>query len=456
MAKEKISILIIDDEEMIVDEFLFFLEQFGYGVQGLTDSKVAVEKLKKEKFDIVITDLKMPDVSGMDIARTIKQYSPETLTFIITGFATVDSVIEAIQQGVYDYIRKPFKFKEIKIGIERAVNQILLRRENRILNSKIQQMLSYVTTLYDISSILYQITDIGMVLEMIIDTITEGLNIPKSAIFMKQGNIDQYKIQKSHSLSDEFIENCVLSSTSIINDRTISDTYPTIIDNFKGHIILDDQKVEITEDIDNFILTPIKFHNKILGYLAIFTHSEDSLPLEDELKLLNIIATQAAPIFQKKFSLKSDESENIKKISPITENVIEQYITETEKVNSTVSFFVGRIEKVNESDEASTINSIHTNLNNIINTELEEKIIILWENYDSFLLIIPNSNPATSEILISGIKHKFEKLTTLKEDKPVFTFHYTGTSYPYEKGSPQQILETLHNRLFTELNQIEE
>ncbi len=456
MAKEKISILIIDDEEMIVDEFLFFLEQFGYKVHGLTDSKVAMEKLKKEKFDIVITDLKMPDVSGMDIARTVKKYSPETLTFIITGFATVDSVIEAIQQGVYDYIRKPFKFKEIKIGIERAVNQILLRRENKILNSKIQQMLSYVTTLYDISSILYQITDIGMVLEMIIDTITEGLNIPKSAIFMKQGNKDEYKIQKSHGLSDDFINNCLLSSVSIINDRNISDTHPTIIDNFQGHITLDGQQVEITRDIDNFILTPIKFHNKILGYLAIFTHSEDSLPLEDELKLLNIIATQAAPIFQKKFSLKSDESENVKKMSPITENVIEQYITETEKVNSTVSLISGRIVKINKSDDTVSIAGIHNVLNNIINNELEEKIIILWENYDSFLLIIPNSNPATSEILVSNIKHKFEKAMTIQEEKPVFTFYYTGTSYPYEKGTPQQILETLNNRLFSELNQIEE
>lgn len=106
-----------------------FLEQFGYNVQGFTDSKVAVEKIKKERYDIVVTDLKMPDVTGMDIAKTVKQYSPETLTFIITGFATVDSVIEAIQHGVYDYIRKPFKFKEIKIGIERAVEQILLKEK---------------------------------------------------------------------------------------------------------------------------------------------------------------------------------------------------------------------------------------------------------------------------------------------------------------------------------------
>lgn len=456
MGKEKINILIVDDEEMIVDEFLFFLEQFGYNVQGLTDSKVAQERLKKEKYDIIITDLKMPDVSGMDIAKTVRQYNPETLIFIITGFATVDSVIEAIQHGVYDYIRKPFKFKEIKIGIERAVEQILLKRENKILNQKIQQMLSYITTLYDISSILYQITDFGMVQEMIIDTITEGLNIPKSAIFLMEGNKNEFRIKKHHGLDRDFIQNCKLTSISVINDKEISDQHPTVISDVKDYIILDDKEIKMDESIDYFILTPIKFHNKILGYLSIFTHSEDLLPLEDELKLLNIIATQAAPIFQKKISIKSDDSEKIKKLQPIVESTMEQYIAAADKVNGSVSFILGRIENTFPKNQIKHVNEVYALLNDIIANEIEEKIIILWQDYDTFMLIIPDSNPASSEIIVSNIKSRFEKAVCLKDEAPVFTFYYSSTSHPYDKGTAEKLLEVMNNKMFFNQNEIEE
>ena len=456
MSKEKITILIVDDEEMIVDEFLFFLEQFGYNVQGFTDSKVAIEKIKKERFDIVVTDLKMPDVSGMDIAKTVKQYGPETLTFIITGFATVDSVIEAIQHGVYDYIRKPFKFKEIKIGIERAVEQILLKRENRILNQKIQQMLSYVTTLYDISSILYQITDFSMVQEMIIDTITEGLNITKSAIFIKESDKEEYHIQKHHGLNDKFIKDCFITNDSIINDKRISDIHSTIIENIQDSILLDDKEIKITDDIDFFILSPIKFHNMILGYIAIFSHSDESLPLEDEIKLLNIIATQAAPIFQKKYSLTSDDSDKVKKIQPIIENTMEQYISNAEKRSSSVSFIKGRIVKYKGFVDNIEIIDIRSKLNNVVTNEIDDKVVILWQNFDSFLMIIPDTNPASSEIILSNIKGIFEKSMSADDTMILFTIKYAGCSYPYEKGTAEELLGKIGSKLFIDLNTIED
>lgn len=448
MSKENISILIVDDEEMIVDEFLFFLEQFGYNVSGLSDSKIANEKLKKEKYDIVITDLKMPDISGMELAKTIKQYNPETLIFIITGFATVDSVIEAIQQGVYDYIRKPFKFKEIKIAIERAVDQILLKRENKILNQKIQQMLSYITTLYDISSILYQITDFSMVLEMIVDTITEGLNISKSAVFLQDDNKDKYYIAKHNGLTPKFVEMCRITSDSVVNQKELSSTYATIIDNIDGLLNIDDISMEVDADIDNFILAPIKFHNKIMGYLAIFINTQDVLPLEDEVKLINIIATQVAPIFQRKYAVKSGESEQVKKLQPVIENIMDQYIINAEKINSSVSFVQGRIVNNLPEHEMKDINELHSLLNDIIVNEIDEKVVILWQNYDSFVLVIPDSNPAMMEIVVSNIKNKMEKKLVLKDDEPVFTIQYSSSSYPYDKMAPNKLLQLMSNKMF--------
>jgi len=456
MSKENISILIVDDEEMIVDEFLFFLEQFGYNVKGLTDSKIANEKLKKEKFDIVITDLKMPEVSGMDLAKTVRQYSPETLIFIITGFATVDSVIEAIQKGVYDYIRKPFKFKEIKIAIERAVEQIQLRRENKLLNQKIQQMLSYITTLYDISSILYQITDFSMVLDMIIDTITEGLNIPRSAIFLYNEQSLEFSVTKNHGLTEEFIKNCRLTPESTINGRKLSAIQATIIDNISGELKIDETILKIDEEVDYFIIAPIKFHNKIMGYLSILINSTDVLPLEDEVKLVNIISTQVAPIFQRKFAVKSDDSEQVKKLAPVSESIMEQYITNAEKINNSVSFIMGKIIRNNADLEISRVADMQSLLNEIIVNEIDELVIILWQAYDSFLLIIPECNPAMSDIIVSNIKNKFEKKAMLSSDEPTFSFQYFSTSYPYDKLPPEKLLQIMSDKLFFAEQDLEE
>src|SRR6056297_2523396 len=100
MNRKDINILLIDDEEIIVEELSNYLEHCGYNIKGLCDPKKAVEMIKSDNFDMVITDLRMPDVSGMEIVKLVKNENEDTLVLIITGYADTDSAIEAIQQGV--------------------------------------------------------------------------------------------------------------------------------------------------------------------------------------------------------------------------------------------------------------------------------------------------------------------------------------------------------------------
>ena len=129
MQLKKISILVIDDEHIIVDILTTYLQNNGFVVTGLTDPQEALKYIGKENYDIVLTDLMMPHISGMDIMKAVKQTGHDTEVIIFTGFASIDTAIEAIQYGVYDYIRKPIELKEIKVVIDRAAEKLFLRRE---------------------------------------------------------------------------------------------------------------------------------------------------------------------------------------------------------------------------------------------------------------------------------------------------------------------------------------
>ncbi len=286
------SILIIDDEQLIVDQLSLFLGKFGYNITGLSDSEEALKYIKENDYDIVLTDLKMPVVSGMDIIKAVKEKNSETELVIMTAFATVDSAIEALQYGVYDYIQKPFKFKEIQVIISRAAEKVYLKRENIALNKKIQQMLSYITMLYDISSILYQIPDFNVVSDMILDTLTEGMKVKKAALFLYDESSGVFKIIKQRGLSNSFVNRFKFQNESTINNINISLIETTNVLNLKNGIKINGTNLKGDDVLNRCVLFPIRYLEKLLGYIGIFQIQGNIFSKEDEIKLLNILATQ--------------------------------------------------------------------------------------------------------------------------------------------------------------------
>lgn len=114
------SILILDDEPIVSRRLQPSLEKKGYEVETFTESMKALQRLRERDFDIVITDLKMEGVDGMQILAEVKERSPRTEVIVITGFATMQTAKESFQQGVLDFLAKPFKLGEIAEVIRRA------------------------------------------------------------------------------------------------------------------------------------------------------------------------------------------------------------------------------------------------------------------------------------------------------------------------------------------------
>ena len=127
--REDIKVLVIDDEDGIREGSERILSRMGCEVYGASRGEEGLEILSSRKPHIVLLDLKMPGMDGMEVMRRIHEIDPEILVIIITGFATVETAIEAMKQGAYDFIPKPFEPDPLRIVVNRAKEKILLRQE---------------------------------------------------------------------------------------------------------------------------------------------------------------------------------------------------------------------------------------------------------------------------------------------------------------------------------------
>jgi DNA-binding NtrC family response regulator len=138
-----ISVLICDDEELLVKSCAQILSSEGYAVHAEGRGKSALEAVRRQHPEIVLTDLMLPDMDGLRLLKEIKKLMPDTLVIMITGFATVDSSVEAIRAGAYDYIPKPFTATQLRILIGRAAQQVRLVRDNAQLRDQLKRQYSF-------------------------------------------------------------------------------------------------------------------------------------------------------------------------------------------------------------------------------------------------------------------------------------------------------------------------
>ncbi len=136
-------IMVVDDEQSMCEFLEIILLRNNYRVSCFTDAFAAVSSLETTNYDLVISDLKMPMMSGLEMLRTVKKKNPATEMIMITAFASTTSVIEAMKNGAFDYINKPFKVDEILLTIEKALKNSHLQRENLRLHKELEKRFGF-------------------------------------------------------------------------------------------------------------------------------------------------------------------------------------------------------------------------------------------------------------------------------------------------------------------------
>jgi two-component system response regulator PilR (NtrC family) len=138
MNEGQSRILVVDDERSMQEFLEIFLRREGYDVRTAGDVDTALAHLESDDIDLIITDMQMPEKTGLDLILEAREIAPEAIVIVVTAFGTTDSAIAAMKEGAYDYLTKPFKLDELRIVIEKALEKKVLSVENRRLRLELR------------------------------------------------------------------------------------------------------------------------------------------------------------------------------------------------------------------------------------------------------------------------------------------------------------------------------
>lgn len=140
---EDFPILFVDDDRQILELVSAYLSRYGFAIETEISGAAALEKIEKHDYAVVFTDLIMPEISGLDLLKAVKKSGALTEVIIVTGYGTIESAIESLKLGGYDYVQKPINFERLKILIERIIEKRRLEIENVLIKRRLKDRFSF-------------------------------------------------------------------------------------------------------------------------------------------------------------------------------------------------------------------------------------------------------------------------------------------------------------------------
>src|ERR1700679_3253473 len=198
---ERPRVLIVDDEKFIRDILADFLGMEGYIVRTAEDGTAALTELSQARYDMIISDLKMPKMGGLELLAAIGDAAPNALTVIMTGFGTVETAIDAMKRGAYDYILKPFKVEEVIHVVQRGFEKQRLAAENL----RLREALS----LYKVSEAIAASLSLEEVLATVGDTAVHELQGGLVSTWLEDGEggfFERQRLVRARPGGDELVD----------------------------------------------------------------------------------------------------------------------------------------------------------------------------------------------------------------------------------------------------------
>ena len=156
---EQKTVLIVEDDESLRRVLEFSLEEAGYRVLTAREGESGLETFRSEQPPLVITDIQMPGISGLDVLRTVKEEAPQTLVIVITAYGSVEKAVEAMKLGAYDYLTKPFGREELRLTVDKALSYRGLQEENARLRAELSDQVDF-TSIIGISEGMQQVFEV--------------------------------------------------------------------------------------------------------------------------------------------------------------------------------------------------------------------------------------------------------------------------------------------------------
>ncbi|MDQ7782497.1 MAG: response regulator [Desulfomonilaceae bacterium] len=281
-GKPKATILVIDDEQIVHESVRRILEEEGYRVDGALRVDQALDMLAKESYDLVLTDLMMPDRSGMEAVEAVARDQPDCGVVMFTGFATVDTAVESMKLGALDYLPKPFTPEELVQVTEKALEKTVKARRDREIEK----------TYADAEKALTSSLDLKEILNLICTSVVRLLKEKGASILLYKKTEGTMEAASSCGLSDEYLEKGLLDSEKSIPELLEIGVASVIHkDDFDSKLQYPAEARK--EGISSILSVPLKVEDTVLGALRIYRSEERSLS-DEEMDLLSKFAEQGA------------------------------------------------------------------------------------------------------------------------------------------------------------------
>ncbi len=137
-STDALQVLVVEDSKPLREMLVHVLKEDGTRVDAAKDGKDALEKYHSAPYDLIITDLNMPEITGIELIKKIREHDEAVEFIIITGYASLESAVEAIKAGAFDYIIKPFKVDELQVAVRNVKDKVFLKKKNKALMEKLR------------------------------------------------------------------------------------------------------------------------------------------------------------------------------------------------------------------------------------------------------------------------------------------------------------------------------
>ncbi len=284
---EQPRVLVVDDEKFIRDILADFLTMEGYAVRTADDGTQAVQELSRSNFALVISDLKMPKMGGLELLQHVAKMQPEALTVIMTGFGTVETAIDAMKHGAYDYILKPFKVEEIVHVVQRGLEKQRLAAENL----RLREALS----LYKVSEAITASLSLDDVVGTVRDSAFDEMDADAIFVWLDDGAGNYFERLREQAPPRTNPKGKADFSPgrldpAVVAERLTQDQ-PLVLHGVAAAQLLGEKP---EKPLVSTATVPLRMREKLIGWITVASYTLGKHFTEGQRKLLSIIASRAA------------------------------------------------------------------------------------------------------------------------------------------------------------------
>ena len=279
MEEPKTSILVVDDEKIIHESCGRILREEGYEVETALSGQEALQKLKRKRYDLVLTDIRMPGMDGIETLEKMKREVPDITVVMFTGYSSVETARGSMKLGAFDYLQKPFTPEELLAVVKKAIEKEMSAQKKREMEERFKE----------ITTAIHSTLNLREVLNLIVTSVAKLLKLKGCTLSLLDRKKEYFRVCASYGLSEEYLKKGPIAADKTLS-KVLSGKPDSVLD------VATSPQVQYLweakeEGIASIFSLPLKLESEVSGMLRIYT-AEPREFSQDEIDFLKGFAEQ--------------------------------------------------------------------------------------------------------------------------------------------------------------------